>query len=235
MNFGLQPQFSPPRLPMTSPWPSAPFRQPYPPIYRNSQPSMAYPQSIHPFSNARYHQLKQTRHQRRSMRRSSHVSRAKSSSELPPQSYPTSTPLPKAHSWHSMAHARPGNFSVAYAQEMHLGPKQRRKRSQRPKKQPAKRSLPSSPKRQGSFRAPRKRPAPLPERGVVRISTLDELPLRINPRYKRKNSVNTDRLSTKGSVTTTSTKSRMKSKERATNTRPKKTNTDDQSNGWRER
>ena len=156
-----------------------------PPRFPTAPPwsSMGYPLLM----NRPYPQMKPARHP--SQRRLS---------TLPPPSHSTSGQLSKAHSWHSMAHPRPGNFSVAYAQEMHLAPKQRRKRKRRP--------LPSSPKRQPSFRAARKRAAPLPERGVVRISTFDELPLRINPRYKRKTSVTTDRLSAKGSVTTNSLK-----------------------------
>lgn len=139
-------------------------------------------------SNTRYRQLKQQTHNfdRRSETRS--ISRS------------TSARLLKTHS---------SNLSVAYAHEAHLTPKPRRKGSLRRKP----RSLPPPPpppQRKPSFRRHRqpKRPVYIPERGIVRISTLDELPMVSH----RAPSINHDRISIKGSISNSS-QHRIKTKE----------------------
>ncbi|CAF2753853.1 unnamed protein product [Rotaria sp. Silwood2] len=149
----------------------------------------------------------------------SRPSKTKSVSDFDHMSQLTSIHLPKAHSWHTMMNHRQANLSVTYAKEMELTPKRRRKHS--PKKHRKKRShrrLSSSPKRNPSFIKHRKRSIPMPEYGIVRISTLDEIPINNNQINKRNNSINNDRLSMKGSVSNSS-KRRKISKEK-----PKETN-----------
>jgi hypothetical protein len=131
-----------------------------------------------------------------------------------------------------MANVTAANFSVAYAKEMRIAPKPGRKRSPQHKKIPSKRRPSSSAKRASSFREPRKRSFQKLELGVVRISTLDELPIRVNPRYKRKNSLNHDRLSSKSSVTTNSIKQRTQPKDRPQRKHSMKTRPDDVSKSY---
>jgi hypothetical protein len=120
----------------------------------------------------------------------------------------TSAPLSKAHSWHATMNHRRSNLSVAYANENHLTRKRPRKHSLRKKKiNPPQRRLSSSLKRKPSFKNPRIRSIQIPERGIVRISTLDEMPI-IN---KQTISISNERLSTKGSISNASIL-RMKSK-----------------------
>jgi hypothetical protein len=162
------------------------------------------------YSNTRYHQLKHSMSypSRRPAHRSADVSirsrpsKTKSVSDLQQLSQFSSTNLPKAHSWHMMANNQKSNLSVAYAQEINLAPKRHRKHSSRKRKksiQPPRR-LPSPPKRQPSFRAQRRSTVKIPECGVIRISTLDEMPIANQQKSQRSNSINNDRSSTKGSV-----------------------------------
>ncbi|CAF0845031.1 unnamed protein product [Rotaria sp. Silwood1] len=144
----------------------------------------------------------------------SRPSKTKSVSDFGQMSQFTSTHLPKAHSWHTMMNHRQSNLSVAYAKEMNLTPKRRRKHSPKKyKKIRSQRRLSSSPKRNPSFIKHRKRPIQIPEYGIVRISTLDEMPINNNQTNKRNNSINNDRLSTKGSLSNLS-KRRKISKEK---------------------
>jgi hypothetical protein len=219
-----------PRLPWSSvPYHlSSPYRQPVSSSlspFILSQPRIpgALPPSAS-FSNTRYHHLKQSTSypNRRSAHRSYDVptrvhqhrpSKTKSVSDLQQLSRVNSTHLPKAHSWHTMSHPQL-NLSVAFANEKQLTPKRHRKHSpQKRKKQihPPRR-LPSSPKRQPSFRNHRRPPIKIPECGVVRISTLDEMPINNKQKSQQNNTISKDRLSTKGSISNSS-KHRTKSKE----------------------
>lgn len=222
------------RLPLSIPWSSAPFRQQlYPSPFVLSQQRDALPRKIPPsssssFSNTRYHHLKQSTNysHRRPHRHSTYndsihrhqyrPSKTKSISDLEQLSQSNSAHLLKAHSWHTMVNHHQSNLSVDYAKEMNLARKPRRKYSPQKKKiKPPQRRLPSSsPKRKTSFRNHRKRPIHLPERGVVRISTLDEMPIVHHRIDQRTNSINNDRISTKGSISNSS-KRRLKPKEKS--------------------
>ena len=232
MNITMQQPFAYPfymdrsRAPVSMPWTSTPFVYP--------QQRDLLPQKIPPptptFSNARYHHLKQSSHhsRRRSNRHSSYhdavqthqyqPSKTTSISDFGQISQSNSAQLLKAHSWHTMVNQRPSNLSVSYAKEMNVTPKSRRRKYSPQKKKPIspQRRLPQSPKRKVSFRQHRKRPMQLPERGVVRISTLDEMPLPNNHHHvnQRVNSINMDRISTKGSISNSS-KRRVKPKEKS--------------------
>jgi hypothetical protein len=132
-------------------------------------------------------------------------SKTKSISDFKQNSPFTSSPLLKAHSWHTMINHRQSNLSVAYAKEMQLTPKRRRKHSsQKKKKIHPQKHLSSSPKREPSFNNHRKQSIRIPKRGVVRISTLDEMPIVNDQTRIRRNSINNDRLSTKGSISNSS-------------------------------
>ncbi|CAF4203958.1 unnamed protein product, partial [Adineta steineri] len=206
--------------------PSYPISQPLPTFVfpqQNNHTIRSIPPSS-PYTNTRYQYLKKsTSHpSRRSLHRSYDVStrshrsnepmytqqyrpsRTKSISDLEQTTQFTSAPLSKAHSWHAMANHRRSNLSVAYAQEMHISPKRHRKNSlPKKKKISPRRRLPShSPKRKPSFNHPRKRSVQTHERGPIRISTLDEMPI---PTTKS-NRINNDRLSTKGSISNSSTR-----------------------------
>ena len=233
-----------PSTPFRLPTPRAPFLLTYPRMppsspFVHSQMKSILPQTIEPYSSSRYNRLKQSASY--TSRRSAHrpieassvhstmytdsrstphrrVSKTRSISELQPSFSSTSAPLPKTQSWHSMASGRQSNLSVSYAEEMHLTSKHQRKRSPKRKPPTGKRS---SFQRQPSRRSQRKRIVHLPERGVVRISTLDELPIANNQSSERNRSVNHDRLSSKGSVSNSS-KSRILSKDRPAAKNPKK-------------
>jgi hypothetical protein len=230
---------------LPTPWSSVPFH-----LSSQSRSPFILPQQQNPFlrkipssssfSNTRYHHLKQStsysnrrpvyrsvdastrsyRHSKYDDTNQYRSSKTKSISDLEQISSFSSTHLPKAHSWHTMAPHRPSNFSVAYAKEMQLTPKRRRKPSPQKKKRtpppplppPPPRHLSSSPKRKPSFNNHRKRSKHLPERGVVRISTLDEMPVVNNQIHKRPKSINNDRLSMKGSISNSS-KRRIRPKE----------------------
>jgi hypothetical protein len=223
------------------PWSSIPFRLPPPSqqhfrsLYQTPRPSFILPQQQNPYSNTRYNHLKKSTSDRsahRSVDTSSRShryptrnysipsyqyrpSKTKSVSDLRQRSQSSSTHLPKAQSWHAMTNPRQPNLSVSYAQEIHLTPKPHRKRSVKRKKSQPKRHLPSSPKRRASFNHHRKRSTiEIPECGLVRISTLDEMPLPNNQTPKRNNSMNNDRLSNKGSISNSSKRPTM-SKERS--------------------
>lgn len=215
------------------------LQQQYPLSHSISQPllSFASSQQRYPllqktpsYSNTRYHNLKQSAsysHRRslhpsldpslRSHRSiSSHHSRplkTKSVSGLEQFSQPVINPLSKAHSWHTMTNPHQSNLSVAYATEMHLTLKRRRKHSPQKKKKlpppPPLRHPSTSPKRRPSLNLPRRRSMRAPKCGVVRISTLDEMPLGNDPAPILKNSVNNDRLSMKGSITNSSKRQKI--------------------------
>lgn len=254
MNMRLPPRFAAPyhmgSFPesFSTPWSSLPFRSPFaaPVSYPTATTTMAVPKTPYrqpSFSNMRYNNLKQSRsfnHQRTSPRSidgfsttsTRRPSRTKSISQMKSLSDSSSSFLPRAQSWHSMGNVHSVNYSVAYATENHLTPKSRRKRSMRRKKAsmvaPVPSPLLSQRRRQGSFRNARKPSIPLPERGVVRISTLDELPLPVTPRFKRRNSLNTDRLSTKGSVTASSIKRQTKCRNQSIQTQTMKSKDDNE-------
>lgn len=147
--------------------------------------------------------------------------KTKSASRLGSTSQTIINPLSKAHSWHTMASSHQSNLSVAYAKEMNLTPKRRRKHSPQKKKRrqvppppppslpppPAllprphpRRHLSASPKRRSSLNIPRRPSIRIPKCGVVRISTLDEMPVASEQAPIQKNNINPDRLSTKGSI-----------------------------------
>ncbi|CAF3362352.1 unnamed protein product [Rotaria socialis] len=132
-------------------------------------------------------------------------SKTKSFSDIEHMSQINSTRLSKVNSWHTMNHSRRSNLSVAYANEAHLTPKRRRKHSPHKKiiKQPPN-QVSSLPRRNPSFSKRKKRPMVVPECGIVRISTLDEMPLDNNQKNKKTNSINNDRLSMKGSISNSS-------------------------------
>lgn len=249
MNMSLPSRFGAP-YPMSSlpasfstPWSSLPFRSPfaapvsYPTASGTTIGVPKYPYQQPSFSNMRYNSLKQSRSFNRPRRSSKSIdgfsttstrrpSRTKSISQLKSLSDSSSSVLPRAQSWHSMGNVHSVNYSVAYAAENHLTPKSQRKRSMRRKKASIVPPVPLSPqrRRQGSFRKARKPSIPLPERGVVRISTLDELPMPVTPRFKRRNSLNTDRLSTKGSVAASSIKRQTKCRNQSIQTQTMKSN-----------
>lgn len=165
-------------------------------------------------------------------------SKTKSVLDFQPKVQFSSTHLPKAHSWHMMPQAHQSNLSVDYAQEMHLTPKRPRKHSLERKKKvhhphphqypralpaPPRQQLSLSPKRQRSFRTARKRPTQVPKRGVIRISTLDEIPIPTDQASIRKNSINNDRSSMKGSISNSS-KRQMRLKAKPTTSRQNQTN-----------
>ena len=178
-----------------------PFRSsiPYP------VPQLILPRKLQPpssLSNTRYRQLKKstTNSSRRSFRNHYRPSETRSISDLEQISRSSSARLLKAH---------PSNLSVAYAHEAHLTPKPRRKGSIR-RKTRLPPPPPPPPQRRPSFRQRRKRPVHLPERGLVRISTLDEMPMVSH----RAPSINHDRISTKGSISNSS-QHRIKPKEKS--------------------
>ncbi len=207
------------------------------------------------YSNTRYHNLKQSASysSRRSLHRSrdgstrphhhskysdviyahqNQPSKTKSISDLQQISQFSSTPLSKSHSWHTTINHHQSNLSVAYAKELELTPKPRRKHSPQKKQiiPPHQRQLPSSPKRKRSFNNHRKRSIPIPKRGVVRISTLDEMPIVNNQTPIRKNSISNDRSSMKGSISNSSkrqTKPKEKSKENTSIKKRKNQRNDD--------
>ncbi|CAF0996090.1 unnamed protein product [Rotaria magnacalcarata] len=141
-------------------------------------------------------------------------SKTKSVSDIEYMSQISSTRLSKANSWHTMNHHRKSNLSVAYANEARLTPKRRRKHSPHKKiiKQQPPNQVSSLPRRNPSFIKRKIRPMTIPECGIVRISTLDEMPLDNNQQNKKTNSINNDRLSMKGSISNSS-KRRNTSKE----------------------
>ena len=241
------------RVPLSSnliPQPISPFipRRP-----RRKSQSKNLPPSAS-FSNTRYHHLKQSASYSsrrpvhhsvdaavRPRRYSSHnhfyppqqsrSEKARSISEFDRLSQSTSTHLSKAQSFHSMASHRSSNLSVAYAKDERLTPKRRRKHSpQKQSKTHPQRHLSLSPKRRPSFNQHRKRPVHLPERGVVRISTLDEMPLPTSRNHSRTNSINNDRLSTKGSISNSS-KHRIRPKEKPKTNRIVHNNDEEEEDG----
>jgi len=201
------------------------------------------------YSNTRYHHLKQSasNSSRRPVHRShdhhhskysdvihthqNRPSKTKSISDLQQMSQFTSMPLPKSHSWHTTINHHQSNLSVAYAKEMELTPKPRRKHSpQKKQKIPYQRQLPSSPKRKPSFNNHRKRSIQMPKRGVVRISTLDEMPIVNNQTSIQKNSISNDRSSIKGSISNSS-KRQTKPKENTSIKKRKNQRNNDDDNG----
>ncbi len=199
-----------PRLPFSVPWSSNPYHFPCPSYQTPPALSrMSYPvpfilshpsqqnlprKPLHSFSsytNTRYNHLKES---------TSHINRyrpidtplhsqrytvpnyqyqplkTKSISDFQQLSHEHSTHLFKAHSWHSMNNLHQPNFSVNYAKEMPLTHKNHHHHhhhqcSPKRKKKSHRRRLSSSPKQ-------------IPEQGIVRISTLDEMPVINNPIYK---------------------------------------------------
>ncbi len=158
--------------------------------------------SIRPHRYSTYNDLNPT-HQYR-------PSKIKSISNLEQMSQTNSTHLSKAHSWHTINNHHQSNLSVSYANEIQLTPKRRRKQSPKKKKTiHPQRHLSSSPKRKPSFNNQRKRPIHIPQCGVVRISTLDEMPIVNNQTPIKKNSINNDRSSTKGSISNSSKRQKI--------------------------
>jgi hypothetical protein len=168
----------PPLPPVSYPLPfilSHPPRQNLPSKTLNSFPS---------YTNTRYNHLKQsTSHinRNRSIDTSLHSQRytipnhqyrplkTKSVSDFQQLSHENSTHLLKAHSWHAMNYLSQPNLSVNYAEEMPLIHENHHHRQK--KKKSHRRNSSSSPKRTS-------------EQPIVRISTLDEIPVMNNPIYK---------------------------------------------------
>lgn len=194
------------------PWLPVPFRLPVSYPTPSQIPPFVLPQQPHGFSrkrpsssssslsNTRYHQMKQLR----SYSHHPKPAETRSMSNLEQISRSSSARLLKTHA---------SNLSVAYAHELHLIPKSRRRRSLRQKARvPQPLPPPPPPQRKASFRRRRIRPPlHLPERGVVRISTLDEIPMVSHP-------IHQDRISTKGSISNSSQhRIKVKDKKRRTN------------------
>ncbi|UJR15987.1 hypothetical protein I4U23_002906 [Adineta vaga] len=217
-----------PRLTLGSPWPTMPYRFPTRP---QTQLRPAYPithtiapfvlpqskkpnVSPSPYTNTRYQHLKKSTHHsnRRALQRSY---------EIPTRSHYHNEPvylgLIVPHSWHAMMNHRRANLSVAYANELHISPKRRRKQPSKKQRRPPPPPRPLSSlssasfKRNPSLNSRRKRPREIPERGPVRISTLDEIPINNAQIQKQIRSISHERLSTKGSISTSSAH-RMKKK-----------------------
>ncbi len=199
-----------PRLPFSVPWSTNPYHFPSPSqqYYSPTLPPMSYPlpfilshqprynpspkpsNSFSSYTNTRYNHLKQStshinRHrsvdtslqsQRYSLPNYQYRPPIKTNSvsdfqQLPQQN---STQLLKAHSWHSMHHLYQPNLntkdtSLNHDNHFHL-PKKKNK----------------SHRRHSSSSSQKK----ISENDIVRISTLDEMPLINNPIYKEKNSTN---------------------------------------------
>ncbi len=203
----------PPRLPFSIPWSPNPFHFPspsYQPSPPPSFPPISYPvpfilspqprQNLPPktlaasasYTNTRYNHLKQsTSHinRHRSMDVSWHSQRyliphyqhrplkTKSVSDFHQLSQQNSAHLLKAHSWHSMNHLHQPNLSANYAQEIPIIHENHhhhhRQHSPKRKSKSHRSQAPSSPKQRH-----------IPEQGVVRISTFDEMPIIRNPIYQ---------------------------------------------------
>jgi hypothetical protein len=202
-----------PRLPFSVPWPSNPFHFPTPsyqtppslspisyplPFILSHQPRQNLPpKPLHSFSsytNTRYNHLKQsTNHinRHRSIDTSLNSQRytipnyqyrplkTKSVSDFQQLYHQNSTHLIKAHSWHAMNHLHQPNLNVNHIKEMPLIPKNHhhhhhhhhRQHSPKKKKKSHRRQLSSSSKQ-------------ISEPDIVRISTLDEIPIINNPIFK---------------------------------------------------
>lgn len=224
------------QFPSTFPM-SQPMIPPYTlPLQKNTQPKIR--KSSSPYSNRRYQNLKQsTAHPQRRSRYSSldpsieyHQNYAnneinytnnykplktKSVSDFEYMSQHSAIPIPKSHSWHTMMAHRRSNLSAAYASEMQLSPRHRRKNSLRKKrKNHSSKTLHSSPRSISSSsktlppplrRTPstvrrKKMAKPISEFGSIRISTLDELPISTTQANSSNNNANSDRVSMKGSI-----------------------------------
>ena len=191
----------PPRLPFSIPWTSNPYQfstpsyptsypmpfilsQQLPPQPRANPPPKPMP-SYTSYTNTRYNHLKQsTSHvnRHRSMdvslnsQRSANFNyqyrpmKTKSVSDFQQLSQQHSAQLLKAHSWHSMNHLHQLNTNANSAPQNHSH-HHRQRSPKRKKKSHRNHSL--SPKDKQ-----------LPEQGIVRISTYDEMPIIQNPVYK---------------------------------------------------
>ncbi|CAF3480534.1 unnamed protein product [Rotaria sp. Silwood1] len=198
-----------PRLRFSLPWSPNPFQYPthsqqyfsssypaHPPISYPLPFILSHPPHHNPpskpsqpfssYSNTRYNHLKQsTSHmnRHRSIDTPLHSQRY-SIANHPYQSSKTksmsnfqqnSTNLLKAHSWHSMNHLYQSNLNMNYEKEMSLNHENHYYNSYLPKqnKQLHKRHLSSSPKRKQTSK-----------QDIVRITTLDEIPIINNPIYQ---------------------------------------------------
>jgi hypothetical protein len=191
-----------PRLPFSVPWSPNPFQYSTPsyqtayplPFILSHQPQANFPpKTIPSYTNTRYNHLKQsTSHinRHRSIDTSLHSQhytipnyqyrplKTKSVSDFQQLSHQNATHLLKAHSWHSMNHLHQPNINVNHTKEIQLNHENhshhhhhRPRSPKRKKKSHQNRSL--SPKEKQ-----------LPEQGIVRISTFDQMPLIHNPIYK---------------------------------------------------
>lgn len=198
-----------PRLPFSVPWSPHPYHFPtssyhtppsYPlPFILSHPPRPNLPPKTLPlhssYTNTRYNHLKQsTSHinRHRSMDTSLHSQgysipsyqyqpmKTKSVSDFHQLSQQNSTHLLKAHSWHAMNHLYQLNPTVNHANQIpafdenysHHHHHHRRPRSPKRKKK-SHRNHSSSPKQKQ-----------LPDQGLVRISTHDEMPMINNPIYR---------------------------------------------------
>ncbi|CAF3959957.1 unnamed protein product [Rotaria magnacalcarata] len=179
-------QLSPSLTPISYPLPfilSHPVRAPNPP----PKPMQSYSS----YTNTRYNHLKQsTSHmsRHRSMDPSLHSqhysisnhqyqpSKATSISDLHQLSNQNSTHLLKAHSWHTMNHIHQPNKNINFAKEIPLIHDKQHNHFYSPKQKKKIHKLQLSPL------SPIQKQ--LPETGIVRISTLDEMPTIHNPIYR---------------------------------------------------
>lgn len=179
-------QLPPQMTPMSYPIPfllSHPSSRPNPPL-KPVQPYASY-------SNTRYNHLKQsTSHinRHRSVDASLHsqqyyisnhqyqASKTKSTSDFHHESNQNSARLLKAHSWHSMHHLNQSHMN--FAKELPVIHEKQHNPLYSP---PQKRKLPKNQLLLSSSPIVQKE---IPEPGLVRISTLDEIPLIQNPIYK---------------------------------------------------
>lgn len=114
--------------------------------------------------------------------------------------YQNSANLLKAHSWHSMNHLNQSNFNVNYTNDMYLVHKNNPYQSSSPKqkKKILKRHLSLSPQQQQQQ---------IPQEGVVRILTLDEMPVINNPIYNETIAITTKNKNIKRQSSPSSTNS----------------------------
>ncbi|CAM4790728.1 unnamed protein product [Rotaria magnacalcarata] len=179
-------QLSPSLTPISYPLPfilSHPVRAPNPP----PKPMQSYSS----YTNTRYNHLKQsTSHmnRHRSMDPSLHSqhysisnhqyqpSKATSISDLHQLSNQNSTHLLKAHSWHTMNYIHQPNKNINFAKEIPLIHDKQHNHFYSPKQKKKIHKLQLSPL------SPIQKQ--LPETGIVRISTLDEMPTIHNPIYR---------------------------------------------------
>jgi hypothetical protein len=176
-----------------------PFILSHPP--RQNLPPKPIP-SFSSYTNTRYNHLKQsTSHinRHRSIDTSLHPQRytipnyqyrplkTKSVSDFQQLSHQNSTHLVKAHSWHAINHLHQPNLNINYPKQMPLfHENHHHHHHQQHQYLPKKKK--KSHRRQSSSTPPPPPPPPppnqIPEQSIVRISTLDEMPVMNNPIYK---------------------------------------------------